>query len=127
MSGSLKGELFLSGIPTFNSQTNELSIEQLDYDIQSRSVLVKAASWMLNGALQKQLQQYMRYSFDNEISSIRNDLSSRIKKTKHKNLFTLKGNLKEFKVRDVYMAQDHFDIVLDVQGNAKIMFDSADF
>jgi len=127
MSGSLKGELFLSGIPTFNSQTNELTIEQLDYDIQSRSVLVKAASWMLNGALQKQLQQYMRYSFDNEISSIRNDLSSRIKKTKHKNLFTLKGNLKEFKVRDVYMAQDHFDIVLDVQGNAKIMFDSADF
>jgi hypothetical protein len=35
--------------------------------------------------------------------------------------------LKEFKVRDVYMAQDHFDIVLDAQGNAKIMFDSADF
>jgi hypothetical protein len=127
MSGSLKGELFLSGIPTFNSQTNELSIEQLDYDLQSKNVLVKAGSWLLNGTLQKQLQQYMRYSFDNEISSIRNDLSSRIKKTKHKNLFTLKGNLKEFKVRDVYMAQDHFDIVLDVQGNAKIMFDSADF
>jgi hypothetical protein len=127
MSGSLKGELFLSGIPTFNSQTNELSIEQLDYDLQSKNVLVKAGSWLLNGTLQKQLQQYMRYSFDNEISSIRNDLSSRIKKTKHKNLFTLKGNLKEFKVRGVYMAQDHFDIVLDVQGNAKIMFDSADF
>lgn len=48
-------------------------------------------------------------------------------KTKHKNLFTLKGNLKDFKVRDVYMAQDHFDIVLDAQGNAKIVFDSADF
>jgi len=127
LSGSLKGELFLSGIPTFNSQTNELSIEQLDYDLQSKNVLVKAGSWLLNGTLQKQLQQYMRYSFDNEISSIRNDLSSRIKKTKHKNLFTLKGNLKEFKVRGVYMAQDHFDIVLDVQGNAKIMFDSADF
>jgi hypothetical protein len=127
MSGSLKGELFLSGIPTFNSQTNELSIEQLDYDLQSKNVLVKAGSWLLNGTLQKQLQQYMRYSFDNEISNIRNDLSSRIKKTKHKNLFTLKGNLKEFKVRGVYMAQDHFDIVLDVQGNAKIMFDSADF
>jgi hypothetical protein len=127
MSGSLKGELFLSGVPTFNSQTNEFSIEQLDYDIQSRNVLVKAGSWLLNGTLQKQLQQQMRFSFDKEISSIRNDLSNRIKKTKHKNLFTLKGNLKEFKVRDVYMAQDHFDIVLDAQGNAKIMFDSADF
>jgi hypothetical protein len=127
MSGSLKGELFLSGIPIFNSQTNELSIEQLDYDLQSKNVLVKAGNWLLNGTLQKQLQQYMRYSFDKEISSIRDDLSSRIKKTKHKNLFTLKGNLKEFKVRGVYMAQDHFDIVLDVQGNAKIMFDSADF
>jgi hypothetical protein len=127
MSGSLKGELFLSGIPTFNSQTNELSIEQLDYDLQSKNVLVKAGSWLLNGTLQKQLQQYMRYSFDKEISSIRDDLSSRIKKTKHKNLFTLKGNLKEFKVRGVYMAQDHFDIVLDLQGNDKIMFDSADF
>jgi hypothetical protein len=127
MSGSLKGELFLSGVPTFNSQTNELSIEQLDYDLHSRSVLVKAGSWLLNGTLQKQLQQQMRFSFDKEISSIRNDLSNRIKKTKYKNLFTLKGNLKEFKVRDVYMAEDHFDIVLDAHGNAKIVFDSADF
>lgn len=127
MSGSLKGELFLSGVPKFNSQTNELSIEQLDYDLHSRSVLVKAGSWLLNGTLQKQLQQQMRFSFDKEISSIRNDLSNRIKKTKYKNLFTLKGNLKEFKVRDVYMAEDHFDIVLDAQGNAKIVFDSADF
>jgi hypothetical protein len=42
-------------------------------------------------------------------------------------LLTLNGNLKEFKVRDVYMAENHFDIVLDAQGNAKIMFDSADF
>ncbi len=127
MSGSLKGELFLSGIPTFNSQTNELSIEQLDYDLQSKNVLVKAGSWLLNGTLQKQLQQHMRFSFDKEISSIRNDLSNRIKKTKYKNLLTLKGNLKEFKVRDVYMAENHFDIVLDAQGNAKIIFDSADF
>jgi hypothetical protein len=69
----------------------------------------------------------MRFSFDKEISSIRNDLSNRIKKTKYKNLLTLNGNLKEFKVRDVYMAENHFDIVLDAQGNAKIMFDSADF
>ena len=127
MSGSLKGELFLSGIPTFNSQTNELSIEQLDYDLHSRSVLVKAGSWLLNGTLQKQLQQNMVFSFDKEISSIRNDLSNRIKKTKYKNLLTIKGNLKEFKVRDVYMAENHFDIVLDAQGNAKIIFDSADF
>ena len=127
MSGSLKGELFLSGIPTFNSQTNELSIEQLDYDLQSKNVLVKAGSWLLNGTLQKQLQHHMRFSFDKEISSIRNDLSNRIKKTKYKNLFTLKGNLKEFKVHDVYMAENHFDIVLDAQGNAKISFDSADF
>lgn len=127
LSGSLKGTLFLSGIPTFNSQTNELSIEQLDYDIQSKNILVKAGSWLLNGSLQKQLQHQMRFSFDKEITSIRDDLSSRIKKTKHKNLFTLKGNLKEFKVHDVYLAEDHFDIVLDAQGNAKIIFDSADF
>ena len=127
MSGSLKGALFLSGIPTFNSQTNELSIEQLDYDLQSKNVLVKAGSWLLNGALQKQLQQHMRFSFDKEITSIWDDLSNRIKKTKYKNVLTLKGNLKEFKVHDVYMSEDHFDIVLDAQGNAKIMFDSADF
>lgn len=127
LSGSLKGELFLSGIPTYNSETNEFSIAQLDYDIHSRSVLVKAASWLLNGTLQKQLQQQMHFSFDQEVSSIRNDLTKRLKSTSYKKVFTVKGNLKAFKVRDIFVADDHFDIVLDANGNAKILLESADF
>jgi hypothetical protein len=127
LSGSIRGELFLSGIPKFNSETNEFSIDNLDYDINSRSVLVKTASWLLNGTLQKQLQNQMHFSFDKEVSSIRADLSKRLKSTSYKKLFTVKGSLKVFKVRDIYVADDHFDIVLDANGNAKIVLESADF
>jgi hypothetical protein len=127
LSGSVKGELFLSGIPHFNSETNEFSIDQLDYDINTRSVLVKAASWLLSSTLKNQLQQKMHFSFDKEVSGIREDLSTRLKSTKYKNLFSVKGKLGSFKVRDIYVADTHFDIVLDANGDARILIESADF
>ena len=79
------------------------------------------------GTLQKQLQQQMHFSFDKEVSSIRDDLTKRLKSTSYKKVFTVKGSLKAFKVRDIFVADDHFDIVLDANGSAKILLESADF
>jgi hypothetical protein len=88
---------------------------------------VKAASWLLSSTLKNQLQQKMHFSFDKEVSGIREDLSTRLKSTKYKNLFSVKGKLGSFKVRDIYVADTHFDIVLDANGDARILIESADF
>jgi len=127
LSGSVKGELFLYGVPKFNGTTNEFYFENLDYDINTRSVLIKAANWLVGSSFQKMMQEKLRFSFDAEIKSIRSDLEAKLKLFKYKNLITLRGNIRDFSVKDIYVADDHFDIVLNANGRASVILEGADF
>jgi hypothetical protein len=127
LDGSVKGNLYLYGLPRFNSKTNEFYFENLDYDINTRSVLIKAASWLLSSKLREQLQSQLKFSFDPEVMAIRQQLQAKLKYYTYQNLFTLRGTLNQFSVKDVYVAADHFDIVLNATGKALLVLEGIDF
>jgi hypothetical protein len=126
LKGSVEGYLYLYGIPRFNSKTNEFYFEGLDYDINTRGVLIKAANWLLSSLLREQLQSKLRFSFDAEVSSIRAQLSAKLKYYTYQNLFTLKGTVNQFTVKDIYVSSDHFDIVLNAEGKASLVLEGID-
>lgn len=127
LSGSAKGELFLFGYPKFDGSTNTLFFDRLDYDINTKSALVKAANWMVGSTIQKQLQQQLVFSFDTEVKEVRKDLEKRLKKFSYKQLFTMTGVLTDFSIKDIYVADDHFDVHLNANGRAQLKLDGIDF
>lgn len=120
VSGSLKGEFYLSGKPVYNTATDELSLEELDYDIQTRNVLVKAGSWLLSSTFRNLLQEKLRFSFAPEMNAIRKSLSESLRQYQYKNVMRLNGNLQKMEVQDIYVGENQFDIALNLLGNAKL-------
>ncbi len=127
LSGSAKGELFLFGYPKFDGSNNTLYFDQLDYDINTKSALIKAANWMVGSTIQKQLQNQLVFSFDKEVKEVRKDLEARLKKYTYKKLFTITGVITDFSVKDIYVADDHFDVHLNANGRASLKLDGIDF
>jgi hypothetical protein len=127
LSGSAKGELFLFGYPKFDGSNNTLYFDQLDYDINTKSALIRAANWMVGSTIQKQLQNQLVFSFDNEVKGIRKDLETQLKKYSYKKLFTITGAITDFSIKDIYVADDHFDVHLNANGRASLKLDGIDF
>jgi hypothetical protein len=127
LSGSAKGELFLFGYPKYDGSNNTLYFDQLDYDINTKSSLIKAANWMVGSTIQKQLQNQLVFSFDKEVKEVRKDLEARLKNYKYKKLFTITGVITDFSVKDIYVADDHFDVHLNANGRASLKLDGIDF
>lgn len=121
VSGSLKGEFYLSGRPVYNTATDELSLEELDYDIQTRNVLVKAGSWLLSSTFRNLLQEKLRFSFASEMNAIRGSLSDALRNYQYKGLFRINGALQKMEVQDIYVGENQFDIALNLLGNAKLV------
>jgi len=119
--------LFLFGYPKFDGSNNTLYFDQLDYDINTKSALIKAANWMVGSSIQKQLQNQLVFSFDKEVKEIRKDLESRLKKYSYKKLFTISGVINDFSIKDIYVADDHFDVYLNANGRATLKLDGIDF
>jgi len=127
LSGSLNGEVYLSGIPSFDKENEELFLSNLDFDIKSKNALIRSASWMLNGMLQKKLQQNLRFSMKTELEKVRHSIRETIRNYRYENLFTLQGKLESFVLYDIFVKEDRFLLVFNAGGQARIFLSNLQF
>jgi type IV pilus biogenesis protein CpaD/CtpE len=62
MTGSVNGTIYLSGYPSYNANTKEIYFDQLDYVLNTKSVLLKTANWLAEGIILRKIQESCRYS-----------------------------------------------------------------
>lgn len=62
MLGSINGRIYLSGFPQYNTATKELYFDQLDYVLDTKNKLTRAANWLMQGYILKKIQENCRYS-----------------------------------------------------------------
>lgn len=62
LSGSVNGTIYLTGYPQYNDTTQEIYFDDLNYVLNTKSVLLKSANWLLQSAVLKKIQENCRYS-----------------------------------------------------------------
>lgn len=62
LTGSVNGTIYLSGYPNYNAITKEIYFDQLDYVLNTKSVLLKSANWLAQGTVLRKIQENCRYS-----------------------------------------------------------------
>ena len=62
VAGSINGTIYLSGIPNYNPITKDIYFDQMDYVLNTKSVLMKSANWLMQGTILKKIQENCRYS-----------------------------------------------------------------
>ncbi len=60
--GSVKGTIYLTGFPQYNSQTKELYFDKLDYALGTKNKLIRTANWLAQGLILRKIQENCRYS-----------------------------------------------------------------
>lgn len=62
LTGSITGTIYLNGYPSYNDSTKEIYFDQLDYVLNTKSILLKSANWLAQGTILKKIQENCRYS-----------------------------------------------------------------
>ena len=62
LTGAINGTIYLSGYPNYNQVTKEIYFDQMDYVLNTKSVLMKTANWFAEGMILKKIQESCRYS-----------------------------------------------------------------
>ena len=74
MTGSINGTIYLSGYPSYNAVTQEIYFDQLDYVLNTKSVLIKTANWLAEGTILRKIQENCRYSIKENLEDGRKNL-----------------------------------------------------
>ena len=72
--GSINGTIYLSGIPNYNSITKEIYFDQMEYVLNTKSILMKSANWLLHGTILKSIQENCRYSIKGNLEEGKQNL-----------------------------------------------------
>ncbi len=66
--GTSTGTIYLVGTPTYDQAKHELSFPDLSFDLHTKTWMLKAAKWMLNGKITDMVRRRATYNFSKFIA-----------------------------------------------------------
>lgn len=126
LSGSVNGTIYLSGFPQYNPETQEIFFDQLDYVIDTKSVLMRTANWMAQGFVLKKLREMCRYSIKPNMDEGKTQILSYLNNYSPMNGVVVNGNIESFEFEKVQLTNQAILAYLKGTGKVRIMIDGMD-
>ena len=125
-SGSEKGILYLTGKPFLDKESGKLEIREIDYDLQTRNLLVKTARWLFSKRITNELKKYS--SFD--LKDYEAPLLEKINKALNGELvrgIQLSGSVNEIHAIGLYPTLERLVVRCSARGRLDILVNSLNF
>ncbi|MEI7594246.1 MAG: DUF4403 family protein [Bacteroidota bacterium] len=120
--GSVKGNIFFTGIPFYEKETKSIRVKEVDFDINTKNTIIKSANWMFHNTLIKLVENKMSYSIKDyldEYSKMTQDYLSNYKISEQ---ITLKGSVSSFDVGDVILMPESIRVLITCKGTASLIY-----
>jgi hypothetical protein len=106
VAGKVNGWLFLRGIPKFNAETSEIYLDELDYHVNTKNVLVKSLSWMLSGKVLNLIKENSKYSIKQDLETLKIEMNKQLNGMKPHESVEIKFKLSTVKFDQLFMTND---------------------
>ncbi|MDD2580414.1 MAG: DUF4403 family protein [Desulfuromonadaceae bacterium] len=120
--GSLDGVFYLTAKPSFNPQTGLFSVEDVDFDMQTRSVLLKSADWFLHGSIRGMIQEKLNMDLTEQLEKSRSMAGKALARVQLVDHVFLRGDIKKLKFSDMIVQKDEISIQVYTEGESNVLF-----
>jgi hypothetical protein len=120
--GDLDGLFYLTGKPVFDSRKSIFSVEDLDFDMASESLLLTSADWFLHGAIRSVIQDKLKIDMTPRLEQARDMARKAMTQVKLADHIFLEGKLNDIKFNDILVQKDRISIQVYAEGETAIQF-----
>lgn len=123
LTGSLNGTIYLSGIPQYNAQTQEIFFDQLDYVLDTKSRLMRSANWLMGGYVLNKMRETCRYSIKPNLEEGRKSLVQYLSHYSPYPGVYVDGAVTEMDFKKVQLTNKAIMALLSIKGDVKVSVD----
>ncbi len=120
--GVKKGAVYLSGTPVLDTLTQKISWKDLDFDIQTKSVLLKTAKWMFNKKILEELEKSTVFELKDLLNESKSNIVSAINTEITKGV-KMSGAVSKISLKEIYLDKSSMLLRSGVSGTLKIKID----
>ena len=123
VAGSINGTIYLSGIPNYNPITKEIYFDQMDYVLNTKSVLMKSANWLIQGTILKKIQENCRYSIKGNLEEGKKNMEPYLTNYSPMKGVFINGVLNDFEFEKVELTDKAIIAFITTSGKMNIRID----
>jgi hypothetical protein len=118
--GSIKGRIYFSGNMVYNPEKVAVEVQNPEFDVKTKDVLVKSAGWLLNGMIIKMITPYLTYPVKAELDSLKAEANKTLASYKVYEGVTLTGKLNTLTVTGLDLVPGALRLNANVKGNVAL-------
>lgn len=122
LDGSVRGHLFLSGRPTLDPDRGEITIPDLDFRLQTRNVLARAAARIVRIGFPQRVRELARWPMDGLFEEGRTLASQGLNRRLSADA-RLEGDLSSVEVADILATRDALVVRSVLGGSLRLVID----
>jgi hypothetical protein len=120
--GSLDGVFYLTCRPGINPETNIFSVEDVDFDMQTKSLLLQSADWFLHGTIRSAIREKLNVDLTQRLEKSRELARIAMARVPLAEKVFLKGSIGTMKIADVMVQKDRISVQVYAEGETAVVF-----
>ncbi|MDB5196101.1 MAG: hypothetical protein JWP88_471 [Flaviaesturariibacter sp.] len=124
-SGSFRGTVTFFGKPTYNAATKSIEVKDMDYNLQTKSVLLKTAKWLFSNRITDELKKYTTFSLASYYDTAKTTMNTWLNKEWMKGIKG-SGAVSDLKLTNLYALPEHLLIRSNCVGKLAVQVSEID-
>ena len=124
--GSFNGTAYFTGKPSYNAEKKTIEVQDMDYDLKTKNLLLKTAKWLFNKRIVAELKKYTSFDLSHYYDTASATLNTWLNKEWTKGV---KGNgsVNDLKLTSVYALPQHLLIRSNCAGKLAVTISEINF
>ncbi len=122
VTGSIEGIFYLTCRPVFNPQSNVFSVEDVEFDMETQSLLLRSADWFLHGVIRSKIQEKLNMNLTQKLTDAREMAGKALTQVKLADNVVLTGTVSTVKLNGVMVRKDKLTVQLYTEGETSIVY-----
>lgn len=121
--GSVNGTIYLNGIPQYNAQTKEIYFDKLDYVLDTKSKLMRTASWLGQGYILKKMEESCRYSIQPNLEEGKKSMAAYLKNYSPLPGVFVNGKMEDIQFDKIQLTNQAIIAFIKINGTVNVSVD----
>lgn len=120
LKGTVNGDIYLRGRPYYDPTDQTISLKELEYDLDTKSVLQRSASWLLKGTFARTLQKELTIPVGSQIADMQKLVQEQLRNNQIAKGITINGRIDQIRPDQVYLTPTGLLAVVNAHGRINV-------
>jgi len=118
--GSTKATIYLTGKPAYNAQKQLLYIDDFDFDLKTKNILLKSANWLAHKSFVDKIQSQLQFPLAQKLLETKQQINQLLGQQKMGDYILLNAKLKELQPKQITLNSNGINAVILAKGRAGV-------